>query len=95
MDVIERHRLSDEGSTVLAGCMSAVISALVTALMLFINGALVLAVLVAVKGESQSWFNDKRVSQFLLYTIPVALVIVQWLMIDYVRTRFGDRSNKT
>ena len=91
IDVIERRRLSDEGSTVLAGCLSAIISASVTAVMLLVNGALVLAVLAVVGGPDDSWIRDKRVSQFLLYTLPVGLVIAQWMMIDYVRTRFVPR----
>lgn len=77
----------DERKTVTAGCVFAIGSALLTSLMLFINGSLVMAILTAMQRAGLVWTSNPELSQFLLFTVPVMLTIVQWLMIDYVRTR--------
>lgn len=77
----------DERKTVTTGCIFAIGSALLTSLMLFINGSLVMAIITAMQRSGLAWMGNPEFSQFLLFTVPVALVIVQWLMIDYVRTR--------
>ncbi|TWT49079.1 hypothetical protein Pla22_42710 [Rubripirellula amarantea] len=79
---------ADEKSTVAAGCLSAAVSASITSLMLFINGALVMAVLSALAQSGPEWAGNPKFTQFMVFTIPVALVVAQWMMIDYVRTRF-------
>ncbi len=78
---------ADERKTVSAGCVFSIASALLTSLMLFINGSLVMAILTAMQRAGLTWIASPQLSQFLLFTIPVVLMIVQWLMIDYVRTR--------
>ncbi len=82
---------ADERSTMTAGCMLAIGSALVTSLMLFINGSLVMAIVSAVQRTSPSWAGSVQLSQFLLFTVPVLFVILEWMMIDYVRTRIRHR----
>lgn len=77
----------DERKTVTAGCLFALGSALLTSMMLFINGSLVMAIITAMQRSGMAWIDSPQLSQFLLFTVPVMLVIVQWLMIDYVRTR--------
>ncbi|MGB7325095.1 MAG: hypothetical protein WBD31_09500 [Rubripirellula sp.] len=82
---------ADERSTMTAGCLLAIGSALVTSLMLFINGSLVMAVISAAQRSGPSWAANVQLSQFLLFTIPVVLVVIEWMMIDYVRTRTRQR----
>ncbi len=69
-------------------------SAILSCLMLFINGSLVMAVLTAFAVSGPSWATKPEFSQFMLFLIPVVLVVVQWMMIDYVRSRFQQRSSQ-
>ncbi|TWU60390.1 hypothetical protein Poly51_06650 [Rubripirellula tenax] len=82
---------ADERSTVSAGCILAIGSALVTSFMLFINGSLVMALISVVSQAGPEWASNAQLSQFLLFTLPVILVIIEWMMIDYVRTRLRQR----
>lgn len=71
------------------GCLLTMASALLTCLMLFINGSLVMAILVAVNEVVPAQFRYPQLFQFLLFSMPVILAALQWMMIDYVRTRFS------
>lgn len=63
-------------------------SALLTCLMLFVNGSLVMALLSAYATSGPSWANKPEFAQFMLFLMPVVLAVAQWMMIDYVRSRF-------
>jgi len=82
---------ADEVGTVTAGCLFSMGSALLTCFLLFINGALVMAVVRALAQSGPSWLGHAEFSQFLLLSIPVLLVIIEWLMFDYLRSRLGQR----
>ncbi len=69
-------------------------SALLTCLLLFINGSLVMAILTVAAKSGPQWIQKPQFSQFMLFLVPVVLVVVQWMMIDYVRTRFSQRSSQ-
>ncbi len=84
---------ADERSTMTAGCVMAIGSALLTCLLLYINGSLVMAVLTALARSGPAWASKPEFSQFVLFLVPVLLVIAEWMMIDYVRTRFTRREN--
>ena len=71
-----------------AGCLFAVGSAAITCFLLFLNGSLVMAVLMAADGLRFEWLRNSKVSQFLLFALPLVLVVIEWKAIDYVRTRF-------
>lgn len=87
-------RGADERSTVTAGCMIAIGSALLTCLLLFINGSLVMAILAALARSGPSWTSKPAFSQFMLFAIPVLLAVAEWIMIDYVRTRLRQRPSQ-
>jgi hypothetical protein len=74
------------------GCLLSIGSALVTCLMLFINGTMVFAFLSVFARIGPGWMRDPRFSQFMLFIAPVLLAVVQWMMIDYVRSRFQQDS---
>lgn len=75
------------------GCLLSIGSALITCLMLFINGSLVLAFLAAFTRFGPEWMHNPRFAQFMLYLVPVLLVVVEWMMIDYVRSRFQQNTD--
>ena len=57
--------------------------------MLFVNGSFVLAfVTVLVRTEVPIIGNDS-LAQLLLFTVPVVMVVIEWLMLDYVRKRIS------
>ena len=60
--------------------------------MLLINGAPVMAILDSVPSSAPRWARKPEFVQFMLFLLPVLLVVVQWMMIDYVRSRFRRRS---
>ena len=78
----------DRPKAVPRGCLLSIGSALITCLMLFINGSMVLAFLAAFSRVGPEWTRNPQFSQFMLFLMPVLLVVVQWIMIDYVRSRF-------
>ena len=65
------------------------LSAMFTGAMLFVNGSVVLAFLRAFGRTGSEWARDPRITQFLLLSIPVLMVVMQWMVIDYVRTRIS------
>jgi predicted ABC-type sugar transport system permease subunit len=73
------------------GCLTAMVSAVLTCGLLFVNGSLVLAVLESLEESGLSLVRGEGFSQFMLFAMPVGLVVIQWMMIDYVRTRFSQR----
>ncbi len=85
---------ADERSTVTAGCLTAISSAMLTGFLLFINGSLVMAVLEAFARSGPKWLSKPAVSQFILFAVPVVLVVAEWMMLDYVRTRLRRRPSQ-
>lgn len=83
---------TDEESTMTTGCVMALGSALLTCLMLFVNGSLVMAILTAIASSGPTWLSKPEFSQFMLFLVPVLMVIAEWMMIDYLRARLGQRS---
>jgi hypothetical protein len=69
------------------GCVFALASTLLTCGLLFINGGLVSALCDAARESWPGWFEEYRVDQFLFFVGPVLLVVIQWMMIDYVVSR--------
>lgn len=74
-----------------AGCAFACGSAAITCLMLLINGSFVLAILDSIPNTAPAWVRKPEFLQFMLFLIPVLLVVVQWIVIDYVRGKFRPR----
>jgi hypothetical protein len=81
---------TDERSALTTGCAMSVGSALVTCVLLFVNGSLVLAVLTAVQAGA-SWAARPEFSQFMLFLAPVVLTVAEWMIIDFVRSRLRSR----
>jgi hypothetical protein len=89
----ETHALQDDESRYgqAAGCLAACGSALLTGFLLFLNGGVVLAALNALSSGEFVFLRNESFSQFVVLIGPVFLVIVQWMMIDYLRTRLLRR----
>lgn len=75
-----------------SGCMVALAWAVVACLLLFINGGLVLALLLEFEAEFDgTWLRDERVAQLLVLIGPVVLLVMQWWLIDKLRSYFPIR----
>lgn len=77
-----------------AGCMAAVGSALLTGFLLFLNGGVVLAALNALSSGGLVMLRNESFSQFAVLFGPVVLVVIQWMMIDYLRTHLIRRRSE-
>ena len=69
------------------GCLFAIASTLLTCLLLFINGGLVQAAYAMLTPSGPAILRDAKVSQFVLFVGPVLLVVIEWVMIDFVTSR--------
>ncbi len=78
-------------AAIVGGCVAAMGSAMLTGVLLFVNGSLVLAIVEMFTGSEWELLNKQGAGQFILFVAPVAMVVAEWMMIDYVRTRFTSR----
>ncbi len=70
------------------GCAFAFVSAAITCGLLVFNAAVVMVLLKTfARSSSQQWARDPRLLQFLLLLGPVALVVMQWMLLDYLRRK--------
>ncbi len=76
-----------------AGCLLTLLSAGLTCLLLLINGSLVMAALDSIPSTAPNWVKKPEFIQFMLFLVPVLLVVVQWMLIDYVRAKFRQRTS--
>ncbi|MGB7343409.1 MAG: hypothetical protein WBD20_04310 [Pirellulaceae bacterium] len=68
-----------------SGCLFALTSATITCVLLFINGAIVMTLLKTLSRSGVDWARDPRLMQFVLLLGPVILVVLQWMLLDYLR----------
>ena len=80
---------------IFAATVSALGFALVSAVLLFLNGSLTLAVLEAMVVQRPDWGGNKGALQFALFTVPLLLLIAEWIVWDRFRSMFGRKSEKT
>ncbi len=73
------------------GCLIAFASAMLTGVMLVINGSFVWALLSVFTKTGPAWATKPEFSQFILFLFPVLLVVAEWMMIDYLRSRLRQR----
>ncbi|EMI23042.1 putative membrane protein [Rhodopirellula maiorica SM1] len=59
-----------------------------TCILLFFNASFVMALLTAAESKFPIWAQNAEASQFILFTVPLVLVVLQWMLIDYARSRF-------
>lgn len=69
------------------GCLFATGATVLTCIMLFVNGGLVAALCNAALASNVAIMRTSGVHQFCLFVGPVVLVVLEWMMIDYVVNR--------
>ncbi len=75
-----------------SGCALIFASAILSCILLFLNGGLTMALINAIGERGYTWVGDDRITQFLVLVGPVLLLVIQWSMIDYLRTHLQRRS---
>ncbi|MEO1527495.1 MAG: hypothetical protein AAFX06_18865 [Planctomycetota bacterium] len=78
---------------IVAGIASALLSAVATALLLLMNGAIVMVLLGSTFTFSASWMARDGMLQFMLFFIPLLLVVVEWMIWDVVQAVFVRSGN--
>lgn len=71
--------------SVAGGCLSTLGSTIISCVLLLSNGALVMAILAACSAADIQWVRVESAAQFVLFGAPVALLVIQWMMIDKAR----------
>ncbi len=74
-----------------SGCLLIFASAILSCVLLFLNGGVTMALINAISERGYAWVNDDQITQFLVLFGPVLLLIIQWSMIDYLRTHLQRR----
>jgi len=67
------------------GCFYVLGVAAMACLLLFINGGMVMAFFEAATETGPRWLRNKQLMQFTLFVAPVVLLILQWMIFDFVR----------
>ena len=78
----EDRRSSGGVVAVIASCFSALMSAATCAVLLLVNGSITYVLLESFGSPGGSGMTGEGVTQFLLFTAPVALLVIEWLMWD-------------
>jgi hypothetical protein len=74
-----------------SGCLMIVGSALLSCILLFFNGGFIMALLHAFADQGWTFTNDDRITQFIVLIGPVLLLIIQWMILDYLWARLRRR----
>ena len=78
------HRSTPLSVPIWPSILSALFSAVVTCGLLFIDGSFVLAAVSVATENGMGWFDDARATQVAVFVLSPVLVILQWMMIDYL-----------
>jgi len=70
------------------GCAATIVSVSITCVLLFFNASFVIALIKLFEPILPLWARAAGATQFLLFLIPVLLLVAEWVLIDYVRSRF-------
>ena len=70
---------------ILGGASSAFFSALLTALLLLVNGSVTLILMGSLVDAGPDWIHREGLLQFVLFTFPLVMVVAQWKVLDFVR----------
>jgi hypothetical protein len=106
---VHDHSITAVGTTetvsgfyaILGGASSAFLSALLTAMLLLVNGSLTLILIESLVDAGPDWIYRKGLMQFALFTFPLFMVVAEWIIWDFGRRLLSreksaqDRCNST
>jgi len=70
-----------------SGCVVVMAAALLSCCLLFLNGGVVMALVNVLDDWGFTYMSDDRITQFIVLIGPVLLLVIEWMMIDYVTAR--------
>ena len=74
--------------TLVGGAIAAFAFALSTAVLLLVNGSLTLVAFEILTEANPQWSQRKGMLQFGLFAMPMVLVVVEWMIWDFLRGLF-------
>jgi len=84
-----------ELSDLAGGCLAIGGSAFVTTCLLVMNGALVMALLTTASAARVPFSDNPKAGQFILFSVPILLTVIQWKLIDTLRRILRRRTPDT
>ncbi len=94
MEIRPTGELSEAGNRPRAGCLMIMATALFACALLFFNGSIVMAVIDALRESDAGWVPEDQVAQFVVLLGPVLLLVVQWWLIDHLRSGLARRGSR-
>ncbi|TWU43319.1 hypothetical protein Q31b_23580 [Novipirellula aureliae] len=79
---------TDPRADVALGCAATILSVAITCVLLFFNASFVMALIKLLEPVLPIWARTAGATQFLLFLIPVILLVAEWMLIDFIRSRF-------
>ncbi len=76
-----------EKNPAVLGCLATFGSVLVTCVLLYLNATIVMAMVSFLNSLLPVPLRKPQTMQFLLFLLPVLMVVAQWMMIDFARSR--------
>ncbi|MEL6897015.1 MAG: hypothetical protein AAFP90_12990 [Planctomycetota bacterium] len=77
-----------------SGCFAALQIAVIVGGLLFLNGALLMSVMRSLEEQGFPFADDARVQQFVVFLVPLLLVILQMTLFDTIRMMIGRRGSR-
>lgn len=68
---------------IIGGTTSALLSALVSAVLLLVNGSVTLVLLGSLVDAEPEWFHGPGLLQFALFTLPLVMLVAEWMAWDF------------
>lgn len=76
-------------SSMIASLLFALTTALITGVLLLVNGGVVLVVMKSLSNVGPDWIHRPGFQQFILFSFPLAMVVIEWSAWDVLRGLFG------
>lgn len=67
-------------------------SALFACFLLFLNGAIVMAVIDGLREAAAGWVQSDQATQFVVLFSPVVMLVAQWWLFDWLHSRLSRRT---
>jgi len=71
----------------LGGCLIIAVTCLIASALFVANGVLVGLIYAQISPGGPDWLRHPKVGQVLMFTVPVALLVFQWWLFDFVSDR--------
>ena len=71
----------------LGGCLLLLLTCVLAGALFVVNGMVVRTIYDQLLPSSPAWLKHPKVGQVLMFTVPVALLVCQWWLLDFITDR--------